>query len=224
MSKKGFKFMISYELAARRDIKTGPKMLHARLDDYAGIDSNGFAWPGMARLADELGTSRRQIVRWLAVLADKGLVKIEHRGKGETNRYFLFGGRSDKSVNGGDKMSPRVVTKCHPTNNSEQQQTNNKRKGCLFGDEFVESILGDTPTNAIMAAWGEWVQHRKSSNHPMTELAAKKTLKKMKGMGHDRAIAAIDNSIASGYRGLFEPTGAPKSSPARPRRDTSRFR
>lgn len=57
---------------------------------------------------------------------------------------------------------------------------------------------------AFHSAWADWEQHRRESSHKMTPLAAEKLLKKCVGLGVVRAVAAIEHSIASGYRGIFE--------------------
>lgn len=59
-------------------------------------------------------------------------------------------------------------------------------------------------SEAFAEAWGEWLQHRKEKKKPVTPLSAKKSLSELAKIGEDRAIAAINLSIASGWQGIFE--------------------
>jgi hypothetical protein len=62
-------------------------------------------------------------------------------------------------------------------------------------------------------AWAQWQTHLKQKGVKRTPLAAKMQLKKLEGMGRQQAIAALHNSIAGNYQGIFEPKagfGTPK--------------
>jgi hypothetical protein len=54
-------------------------------------------------------------------------------------------------------------------------------------------------------AWSEWGAHRKQIKKRMTPLQEQKLLKQLEAWGAKRAIAAIEYSIANGWRGIFEP-------------------
>jgi hypothetical protein len=60
-------------------------------------------------------------------------------------------------------------------------------------------------TEAFKAAWTEWVGHRKDIRHPLTSRAAKMCLGQLTEWGVEKAIVSIQTSVASGWRGLFEP-------------------
>ena len=63
-------------------------------------------------------------------------------------------------------------------------------------------------TDAFRAAWGEWVKHRILIKKPLaaTVTAVKMQIKMLEKMGHDRAIATIEHTVASGaWIGLVEP-------------------
>jgi len=53
--------------------------------------------------------------------------------------------------------------------------------------------------------WSNWEQHRKEKKAKLTPTAIKQQLEKLKGMGEQRAIAALKHSLANGYTGIFEP-------------------
>ena len=60
---------------------------------------------------------------------------------------------------------------------------------------------------AFSEAWEKWQQHRREIRKPITPTAAVSLLKKLAGWGVDRAVAAIEHSIASGWQGIFEKNG-----------------
>ena len=69
-----------------------------------------------------------------------------------------------------------------------------------------EAVLPpELDTVAFGKVWAEWQQHRREKKSAMTPTATKSQLKKLQEMGHDRAIAAINHSIANSWTGIFEP-------------------
>jgi hypothetical protein len=55
-------------------------------------------------------------------------------------------------------------------------------------------------------SWERWAEYRKQARiKPYTKIGAAAQLKKLAELGKDRAIAAIENSIANAYQGIFEP-------------------
>jgi len=71
----------------------------------------------------------------------------------------------------------------------------------------VTPLLSSSPD--FLSAWAEWEQHRREIKHPLTPTAAKQQIARLDAMGPERATAAIRNSIANGWRGLFEPKDGP---------------
>ena len=59
----------------------------------------------------------------------------------------------------------------------------------------------------FLSSWGDWVLHRGEIKKPLTPTASKLALRKLEKLGHDRAVAAIQHSIANGWQGIFEPDG-----------------
>jgi hypothetical protein len=72
-------------------------------------------------------------------------------------------------------------------------------------------------TPEFHAAWQEWQQHRREIRKPMTPVATKKQLKALEALGPDRAVIAINRSIANGWQGLvFEQKADSANAPAKP--------
>lgn len=71
----------------------------------------------------------------------------------------------------------------------------------------------------LLAAWGEWKQHRAQKRQKLTPLTVKKQIAQLAQWilmaGPGLAVAAINHSIAHGYMGLFAPKGSQMASPPR---------
>ncbi len=68
----------------------------------------------------------------------------------------------------------------------------------------------DTPapaewSDAMKAAWGEWLQHRRELRAPLTATAARQQIAMLAKIGEGRALRAIEHSIGNNWRGIFEP-------------------
>lgn len=55
------------------------------------------------------------------------------------------------------------------------------------------------------ALWLEWIAHRRELKKPATPRAQAMQMTRLRKMGNNRAIAAIEHSIANGWQGIFEP-------------------
>jgi hypothetical protein len=64
-------------------------------------------------------------------------------------------------------------------------------------------------TRDMMNAWGEWQAYHCDKGRELTKVTALKQFKLIEQMGIERAIAAIDHSIAHNYTGLIEPKPSP---------------
>ncbi len=91
-----------------------------------------------------------------------------------------------------------------------------ERKPAQAMPEIPEAL--NTPQ--FQAAWSDFVAHRKSIRKPMTPKAAELNLKKCLELGPDTACNAIEQSIANGWTGIFEPKNAtPGINGSKPKRD-----
>ncbi len=62
--------------------------------------------------------------------------------------------------------------------------------------------------------WRSWEKHRIEIKKPLTNEAIKKQLAKLESWGIERASAAISNSIANGWQGIFEDKNGKQASVA----------
>lgn len=68
-----------------------------------------------------------------------------------------------------------------------------------------ESLTLPFEDEDFKSAWEDWIQHRKEKKKLLTPTSTKLQLQALEDMGVERAIKAIDHSIAQGYTGIFEP-------------------
>jgi hypothetical protein len=61
----------------------------------------------------------------------------------------------------------------------------------------------DNPQFAV--AWASWLEFRAAKRKPVTAHAARIIFPNMAKLGTDRAVAAIEHSIANDYQGIYEP-------------------
>jgi len=75
-------------------------------------------------------------------------------------------------------------------------------------DGFCGNQLPDALNAPIfLAAWADWVEHRKQIKKKLTPLAVKKQLTTLAALGPASAAHWIANSIAQGWQGIYPPKG-----------------
>jgi len=85
---KGRKFSpVPNGLMRRREVSMGAKIVYGRLNQYAGIKT--VAFPGLDRIANEVGTSKSSAIKYIKELERHGLIYKERKGLGRTNRYHF---------------------------------------------------------------------------------------------------------------------------------------
>lgn len=78
-------------------------------------------------------------------------------------------------------------------------------KGGVGGwSDIFESLPDDLKTAAFETAWNLWTDHH-FGKKKLTAQSVKLQIRKCATLGHDRAIAAIENSVTQNYQGLYEP-------------------
>lgn len=67
-------------------LNPGAKLLWAEIFNYERMSKENKAFPGLRRLADDLGTDKNSIARWIDMLIEKDLVEVLKR-HGRTTVY-----------------------------------------------------------------------------------------------------------------------------------------
>lgn len=70
-----------------KDLTFVAKIVYAKLLSYAW--NNNRVFPGQERMAEEIGSTKSTVNRGIQELEEKGWLKIERRGQGQTNLYTL---------------------------------------------------------------------------------------------------------------------------------------
>lgn len=94
-----------------------------------------------------------------------------------------------------------------PKTSLDEKKRRSLFSACARDDETgaADQIPAALDTPAFRSSWAMWQQHRREKRQRLTPTATRQQLTNLKEMGHDRAIAAIEHSIANGYTGIFEP-------------------
>ena len=71
-----------------QEISVGAKLTYAMLLKYARERDQCF--PGQDRLAEDMGSGRRSVVRYIAELERVGLISVKRRGQGRPNIYTIY--------------------------------------------------------------------------------------------------------------------------------------
>lgn len=72
-------------------------------------------------------------------------------------------------------------------------------------DPLEVAIPHELDTPEFLEAWRSWADHKREIGNRLTPTATRQQLAKLADWGVDRAVAAIDHSIANGWKGIFEP-------------------
>jgi hypothetical protein len=189
----------------------------------------GECWPSIARLAHLAGVTERSTRTAIKRLSAADMVSIEKRqGRNGTmtNLYRLpVIGSPDDGRN--ETLSPGDPGE----EGAERNDTGGRKKATGEGrNEAPEELdlLGTKPTEVdprnkcgkatvvveippeldtaeFRAAWNDWLAHRREIRKPAGPTAQRKALAGMVKLGIQRAIAAIEHSVARGWLGIFEP-------------------
>ena len=176
-------------------------------------------------IAGALGHKARMIAYHVKALEEQGYIRSERAGTlGRGVRYFIsnpvrwnLNGTRERVAT--DCQSPkervamdgmtewqqnveRVATdgKCNKEQRTKELQRT-KPRGLVFNSAEME-----LPEWLPRSAWTEFVEHRRETEKPLTERAAKANIKKLSDLrskGQDLQ-AVIDQTIAGGWTGLFE--------------------
>lgn len=112
-------------------------------------------------------------------------------------------GGSEKAAS--DRSSQRPsVRRSNQNQNQNQKKTPHKppRRGAQF--DPLDLVHTEAPA-PVRKAWSDWVAHRREQRKPLTPRSASQCIERLAEWGQDKWVAAIEHSIAGGYRGLFPP-------------------
>jgi len=146
-------YKLPRELAARRDLPPGAKIILSVLRDRMG--NNGFCWPGVRTLANDSGLTVTGVLGCLRALESRGDLQIERRGSGRANHYRLPASesaqesgalnkvkRSTKLNSGAQQSVAQALNKVEHNQRDQLNQTKSKRTFSPPTAKEVEEYAG----------------------------------------------------------------------------------
>ncbi len=131
----------------------GAKLTYALLLSYAW--QLGSCFPGQEQLAQDLSVERKAVIRYLKELKDKQIIRVERRGMGKTNVYYLPK-LSDVPKMGHQEVPQKGQQKVHSMGHKEYTVKKTQKEEYLSNIRKVNTIKNKwrcTKENAIAAAF-----------------------------------------------------------------------
>jgi len=178
--------------------KWEPRRLGVQIMPYDHID--------FSRVLDAL-TTRGFIQRYASESRDFGCIPSFARHQVINNRERESELPEPPPLKDSDACPTREPRVDH-AGKAEGKGREQGKEGTMEAEKSLTLPFEDTD---FADAWNDWIQHRKEKKKPLTPTSIKLQLQTLEDMGVDRAIRAIDHSIAQGWTGIFEPTQNGKS-------------
>ena len=105
LTAKGFTQVPNHVLKSEK-ISPGAKLAYTMLLSYAW--QNNYCFPGQERLAKDMGSGVRSVVRYIQELEQHDFIKVKRQGQGRSNLYEL------NLTAKGKRMAKREVPNWHP--------------------------------------------------------------------------------------------------------------
>ena len=215
------------EVFARTDIDAYAKLTYYMLLDHLG--QNDYAHPSTRRLARELHLNAKTICRAVASLEAAGFLEVTRpvgNPARRANEYRLpkrpamesappdgtfRQTDTERSVSRPRSAPPDGTqrTKRTHSENAPKKKARAQRKDTPSVDPWEPAKAAmsktDLDTSDFRAAWERWVQYRREAGKKLTSSTIQAQIKKLEGLGHDRAVRSIESSIEQGWTGLFDP-------------------
>ena len=161
-------------------------------------------------LSKHWGWSRSKVKRFLDLLSKRG--KIETANETVTSRITICNwaiyqiSETDTGTDDGTNTKQKRNT-CETGTDTNKNVNNNKKD--KNDKEKAVDIFTDIPieldTQKFRDSWNEYIEYRKQrKDKPLTTIGTRKKWAQLAKWGEARAITAIDDSIASGWQGIFE--------------------
>lgn len=124
---------------------------------------------------------------------------------------LVSGTPADAGFQGQPSLSQEPQTPAGESPSSEKQKSKSSGRGGAAKPPAYDALTYPIPDWIPAEIWADWCAHRTQIKHPLTELAAKATVRDLEGLrqkGWD-PVNLINRSIANGWRGIIEPNGQP---------------
>lgn len=184
--------------ALKQDVRNASaKLLLISLANYA--DEDGVCWPSIDRLSKDCSTSRQTVMNATKRLIDLGMIKAQKRTGGSNYgaRSMLYTLNTAESQQSGLSDAPKVQNVIAESQRIRPEPI----KEPITRKEVKEKWK--LPEGVNREAWSDFEQHRKTTKAKLTNLARTKAANRLKTLTHEQQQACVDESITSGWPGLF---------------------
>ena len=202
--------------------------------ERTGLDDDGFhriaQWRGRKGCPTLAEAMRDKHVQWLRLAEDGTLIVPnfeKYFGRGAKRRALearrkLSARYADKTrTNDGQKARPT------PTPTSKKTPLPPTEKPTAWDAACAAMKTDRLKTDAFREAWESWSRDRRARGLALTDEAVALQIRDMESWGPRRAIAAIELTIAKGWKGLREAEGVgdgkPTVQPGQNRQDAERI-
>lgn len=210
------RYLIDHESDKPGHLRRGDQPINPRqLAHVAGCSGET-----AATLLKELGDAKVVETADDGTIYSKPLVRLaEIRNAGARRKRVCVERRALRNTQGNAKVTPGVTKKpptpasspalspshtlplTHPTPPPSTPGT-----GASPGGD-AKPLPPELDVPEFRAAWAEWERHRREKRQRLTATARSRQLARLTAMGANRAVAAIEHSIANGWTGIFEGKG-----------------
>jgi len=160
-----------------------------------------------------LGVAKATVNRAVGLVEKRGIFKRGRKSIWYLSLDFSLNSEPNTSTENGSETRPKQLdqsSETRPSSIKERKDTKDntpptpkKRKKRKAAE--MPPIPDCLNLPAFTAAWDDYQTHRREIKKPLTPLAAKKQLNQLERWGLQRAIVAIDHSIAKGWQSIYEP-------------------
>lgn len=182
-----------------------------------GFTQDGETWftGSMSYIAEWLGIDRRNAIDVIKRLIAKGLIIKQEK---TVNGVKLVDYKVDENIIPSDKTSQggSDETSHHktiPFDNSKKETVSKDTEKKVGSDKVMEKVKQNmiidellnnhTSNEQLKESIQTFIEYRKKKRAPMSEIAIKMMLNKLKGFTEQEQIEAIETSIISNWAGVF---------------------
>lgn len=180
------------------------------------IGKNPDAWPSQAAIAWAMNATARAVRNWQTELEELGVIQVDvGKGRSSTNRYRLNldslqlkeEPRSAFTPESEAKRGTTFLPNEEPRSYEKRNHVPTERTMKEQRKEQAFSFPPELNSEEFRTAWNRWVGYRREIGKKLAPSTVSGQLAKLAAWGTEKAIRSIEQSIANGWQGLFDPDG-----------------
>lgn len=179
--------------------------VYAALAEIASDEQSEIFSATHAKIAMVAGASVRTVQKHIRTLSEIGLLQVSTPVLRAPSTYRMLKFPPDEPIGNdcGTFGNYANSVRCrHLKKGLKRDLKKDSKKAVPSGGEPLQ-IPDSLDTPAFHEAWQKWQQHRREIRKPIRPTSEKAMLGKLAKYGPSVAIAAVENSVANGWTGLF---------------------